>query len=472
MAAGRPAPPRPRPAARRAAASSRSRSEDAAPRLHQKHLVVIGGGAGGLYGGIEAARRSRELAAGADPPLRVTVLEKNREALRSVLISGGGRCNVTTGLFTKESASSVVEHYYPRGHRELRGGFFAQHDPEDVMSFFESRGVPLKTEDDGRVFPRSDDAASIAGCLLDEARRLGVEILPASAVRSLARAPGGGFTAAAGALEVSADFVLLATGGSAAGHRMAGELGHTVLPGVPSLFSFKVDAAEELAHLAGVSVASCDARLAVPVGGGAGTAGFSLVRQRGFPLLLTHRGISGPLVLRLSAFGARLLHDAGYVAALEIDLVPGMGAAELQRELLRTKEQNGRKLVGSFAPRALRLPRRLWVHVARRAGVAEPTRWGAVSNRSISGVAERLKAFRLKVSGRGPPGEEFVTAGGVDLGEIDLRTMQSRLCEGLFFAGEVVDVDGVTGGLNFQNAWTGGHRAGRSIAESAHSAID
>ena len=415
-----------------------------------QHLVVVGGGAGGIYASIEAARHSLELSAGDGRALRVTVLEKNREALRSVLASGGGRCNVTTGLFSKENASSMVEQFYPRGYRELRWGFFQAHCPIDVMSFFESRGVPLKTERDGRVFPRSDSAASISNALLSEARRNDVDIVQSSTVKSLSKSANGTFkvkvTGNSSFSDIDADFVLLATGGSNTGYRMASSLGHEVLPGVPSLFSFRVDAADDLIQLAGVSIASCDAKLVVPPVAGGGADEFTLIKQKGFPLLVTHRGISGPLILRMSSWGARALHDANYVAALELDTVPEMSGVELQEYLVRTKEQNKRKFMASFAPRELKIPKRFWAHVLKRAAgiTGESTRWAEVSNKNhVRSISNLLKAYRLKVIGRGPPGDEFVTAGGVALREIDLKTMESKVAPGLYFAGEVTDVDGV-----------------------------
>ncbi|WMT58855.1 NAD(P)/FAD-dependent oxidoreductase [Truepera radiovictrix] len=399
--------------------------------------LVIGGGAAGVFGALALAE--------ARPGARVVVLERAREALGKVRISGGGRCNVTHHLFDP----ALLAQGYPRGAKALRGPL-SRFGPRETVAWFAARGVALKTEPDGRMFPVTDRSQTIVACLLEAARNAGVEVRTQTAVTAVAQAPGGFRVTLKGGEGIHSPLLLLATGSSPQGHRWAEALGHTVVPPVPSLFTFNVTD-PHLAPLAGVSVPDARVRLE-------GTK----LEQRG-PLLLTHWGFSGPAVLKLSAWGARELHARGYQVALRVAWVPEH--PEALRERLRAfKADAPRKLVRAHTP--LPLPARLWAALTARAGVEETRRWAELSNRDLGRLADELGAGRFWVTGKGVFKEEFVTCGGVALGEVDFKTMASRRVPGLYLAGEVLDIDGVTGGFNFQNAWTTGYLAGRAMAEA------
>lgn len=403
-----------------------------------RRLVVVGGGAAGFF----AAIRAREQ----DPELRVDILEASSRPLAKVAISGGGRCNVTHACF---DVTRLVG-FYPRGYRALRG-VFGRFGPQDTVAWFQARGVPLVAEDDGRMFPATHDARTIVDCLVDAAREAGAALHLGQGVRACERGEGG-FRVRTRATTWEADYVLLATGSSPQGHACATSLGHALVEPVPSLFTFEVRDAR-LEGLAGVSLPRVVGRLS--------TGNGPSVQQEG-ALLVTHWGLSGPLVLRLSAWGARDLHESGYRADLRLDLAPDMPQERLRETLLRQKASTPRRQVGHEVP--LPLPRRLWQALVEAEGILVTATWGQVPQAALNRLAERLKQAIFRVEGKGPFKEEFVTAGGVPLGEVDLRTMQSRVCPGLYLAGEILDVDALTGGFNFQHAWSSGWIAGDAVA--------
>ncbi len=410
--------------------------------MHQRHIAVVGGGAAGFFGAIAAAE--------ADPAARVTLYEATSHLLAKVKISGGGRCNVTHACFEPRD----LARRYPRGGRELTGAF-SRFQPRDTIAWFEARGVALKTEEDGRMFPVTDDSQTIVDCLLGAARKAGVVIRTQCGVKSAVRAAAGGFELALTSGEtVTVDRLLLATGGnrSNAGLEMARALGHTIEPPVPSLFTFHVDD-PRLKDLAGVSVE--DAATAV-----AGTP----LKERG-PLLVTHWGLSGPAVLKLSAWGARLLAERDYRFALRVNWAPRFNAETARAELERARAAEPRKQVTTFCP--LGVPLRLWERLVVAAGLAPTVPWTGVGNAALRALAAQVTDAEFAVSGKSLFKDEFVTCGGVRLGEVDFKTMESRLVPGLHFAGEVLDVDGITGGFNFQAAWTTGWHAGRAMAARA-----
>lgn len=399
---------------------------------------MVGGGAAGFF----AALRARELA----PDRPVTILESAARTLGKVRISGGGRCNVTHACF---EVARLVEHY-PRGGRALRG-ILERFGPADTVRWFEERGVALKTEADGRMFPVTDSSETIAGCLEAEARRLGVRVLTRTAARDVTAADGR-FTVEVPDGTLTAERLLLATGGSAKGFAWAAGMGHQVVPGVPSLFTFNLRD-PRLEGLMGLSVARARGRVEVP--------GHPPVTAEG-PLLVTHWGLSGPLVLRLSAWGARALHDCGYRADLLLDLLPDLAQDGVRSALLGAKSRSPRKQAANECP--FDLPRRLWARLLEAEGVAPDTVWGEVPHKPLNRLSETLKRWRLEIRGKGVFKEEFVTAGGVPLAEVDGKRMESRRTPGLFLAGEILDVDGLTGGFNFQNAWATGWIAGTALA--------
>lgn len=405
--------------------------------------MVLGGGAAGFFAAIRAA----ELA----PDARVILLEATSTPLQKVRISGGGRCNVTHHQFDP----AILVTKYPRGAKELRGPL-SKFGPRDTMQWFESRGVALKTEADGRVFPTTDDSETICQALLQEATKRGVEVRTGvtltAATKELRLTLRGGETLDAAAL-------CIASGSNPKGLGLAAALGHTVIPGVPSLFSFEVKD-ERIEGLAGVSVENVRAKAIV---------GSETFEQEG-PLLVTHWGFSAHAVLRLSAWGARAFHDAGYRAKLVVDFVPAAKEDVLRAQADALRRDRARGTLGAH-PLTHAVPRRLWEALLVAAGGDPELRWADVPNRGIQGLLDQLKRATFEVTGKGPFKEEFVTAGGVARGEVDWRTMESKLVPGLFIVGEALDVDALTGGFNLQNAWSTGWLAGGGMAARVRSPL-
>lgn len=420
----------------RGGVSERVRDKDAKPE--RVDALVIGGGAAGVFGAVALAE--------ARPGARVVVLERARDALGKVRISGGGRCNVTHHLYDP----ALLVHHYPRGAKALRGPL-SRFGPRETVAWFAARGVALKAEPDGRMFPVTDRSETIVACLLEAARRAGVEVRTQSAVTSIEHTPEGFTVALKGGRGILSPYLLLATGSSPQAYAWLEALGHTVEPPVPSLFTFNV-ADPHLAPLAGISVPDARVRLE-------GTK----LEQRG-PLLVTHWGVSGPAVLKLSAWGARELHAHDYRMTLLISWTPDLHPERLRERLHAFKADEPRKRVHAHGPFAL--PGRLWAALVGRAGIGADKRWADLSKRELSSLADELGAGRFEITGKGVFKEEFVTCGGVALSEVNFTTMASRRVPGLYVAGEVLDVDGVTGGFNFQSAWATGYLAGRAMADA------
>jgi predicted Rossmann fold flavoprotein len=407
--------------------------------MSSRRVVVAGGGAAGCFGAITCAQAAREV--------KVTLLEKGPQFLSKVRISGGGRCNVTHACFQAREFAA----HYPRGEQALIGSFkFFQ--AKDTVRWFESRGVALKTEEDGRMFPTTDSSQTIIGCLLGEAKAAGVKLVLNRGVESVAKRPEGRFELKLSDGEtLDCDHLLLATGGCRvpALGQLAVSLGHTLEPPVPSLFTFHLET-PWVRDLAGISVEGVE--VSVP-----GTG----LRERG-ALLLTHWGLSGPVILRLSAWGARELHGMNYRFPLQLNWLPHLGTEALAAELESRREaQAGRLVVNTpIAP----LTARLWDRLARAAGIPGDLRWAGLSRAGRHHLVQQLLRTEWQVTGKSLNKDEFVTCGGVRLSEVDFRTMESRICPGLHLAGELLDIDGVTGGFNFQAAWTTGWLAGQALA--------
>ena len=408
-------------------------------------VVVLGGGAAGFFGAIACAE--------ANPKAQVVLLEKTGKLLGKVRISGGGRCNVTHAC---DTATQLVAHY-PRGSKQLKAAF-QQFGVPETIAWFARRGVALKSEADGRMFPTTDSSETIARALEDAARQAGVRIHTNTSVEEISPLPAGGFAlrlSGAGTAQLggtlTAGRVLVATGGNpkSANYDWLRQLGHTIAEPVPSLFTFNVPNSP-LAELMGVSVPL--ARVVL--------AGEKL--QYEGPLLVTHWGVSGPAVLKLSAWGARRLSDLGYVGTALINWVPSFTDETLRPWLQQFRQESGKKTVLSHPQ--FGLPQRLWRNLAEQAGIGGETRWSDLPAKAQNRLLELLLRTPLAVRGKTTYKEEFVTCGGVSLNEVDLKTLQSRRTPGLFFAGEVLDIDGITGGFNFQAAWTTGFLAGRAMA--------
>ncbi|MBI5769717.1 MAG: NAD(P)/FAD-dependent oxidoreductase [Verrucomicrobia bacterium] len=405
-----------------------------------RRVVVIGGGAAGFFAAIAAAEAL-------GPRGTVTIYEATAHPLAKVRVSGGGRCNLTHACF--EPRELVKK--YPRGGRELLGAFH-RWQPRDTIAWFAERGVETKTEEDGRMFPVTDDSATIVECLRRAAEQAGVRLVTSLGVRAVERAGTDFWLTLTDGSNVRCERLLVATGGNraSAGFAIAEKLGHTIEPLVPSLFTFHIDDAR-LIGLSGVAVENA----AVNVRG-------TKLREGG-PLLITHWGLSGPAVLKLSAWGARELAAANYEFPLLVNWTGGHTRDSLVRELTTVREKNPKKQITTWSP--LPLPQRLWERLVTAAGVAATTPWAQVGNAALNTLATQFTAAEFKVVGKSLFKDEFVTCGGVRLSEVDFRTMESRMCPGLYFAGEVLDLDGVTGGFNFQAAWTTGHLAGEAMAE-------
>jgi len=403
-------------------------------------VVVIGGGAAGFFGAIACAKSPSQI--------QVTLLEATHQLLTKVRISGGGRCNVTHGCF---DPGDLIQHY-PRGGKALLGAF-NRFQARDTVDWFATHGVKLKTEADGRMFPTTDDSATIVDCLIKTAKYAGVEIRTGAAVVSVLRQTTGFDISLKSGEVLKCDRLLLATGSSQLGYRIAKQLGHQIEPPIPSLFTFNV-LDEQLKNLAGVSVDSARLRLSVP--------GKTHLEQTG-PLLITHWGLSGPAVLKLSAWGARVLHDCHYQATLLINWLPQLNSEALRQKLLLVKSEWSRKAISTNCPTDL--PRRLWQYVVLRVGIGAEDRWSGLSNKSLNQLVQELTQGCYLIKGKGVFKEEFVTCGGVSLKEINFKTMESRCCPGFYFAGEILDIDGVTGGFNFQSAWTTAWLAGQALGK-------
>ncbi len=386
-------------------------------------FVIVGGGAAGMF----AAIRCKEI----HPSAQVIVLEKTNQLLAKVRISGGGRCNVTHHCFDPNQLAKN----YPRGSKELIGPFHT-FQAKDTVTWFEERGVKLKAEEDGRMFPITDSSETIINCLFKAAHLAGVEIRKQQAIQSIHH-QNGQFLIALKNETILADKLLLATGSSPWGHQIARQFGHKIIDPVPSLFTFNVPTSP-LLDLAGIAVPDVIVELEE-----------ARLRQRG-PLLLTHWGFSGPAVLKLSAWAARELHHSNYKAHIIIRWLASSTQEEIYQRLLEQKQAH------PLQPLPALLPRNLWTKILSQIPIDPTTPTGKLSHKSLSQLSAKLHADRYPLDGKTTYKQEFVTAGGVDLKEIDCKTIQSKIVPNLFFAGEILNIDGITGGFNFQNAWTTG----------------
>ncbi len=394
--------------------------------------VIIGGGAAGIF----AAIRCKQV----NPSSSVILLEKTNQLLAKVRISGGGRCNVTHACFDPDQLAQN----YPRGSKELIGPFHV-FQPKDTVAWFEERGVALKAESDGRMFPTTDSSDTIIQCLMDAAALAGVEIQKQQRLLSVQKT-GNQFLIQMEERQIMADQILLATGSSSSGYSIAKDFGHEIVEPVPSLFTFNVPTSP-LLDLAGISVPDAIVTLKD-----------TSFRQRG-PLLLTHWGFSGPAVLKLSAWAARKLHDLDYKTTLLINWTASPNQEILYQSLLQRKAEHPLQAIPAF------LPSNLLFRLLKSLHIDPATPLGKLANKQLAQIAAKLHADAYAIEGKTTYKQEFVTAGGVDLKGIDFKTMQSRKTAGLYFAGEILNIDGITGGFNFQNAWTTGWIAGTAMGK-------
>ncbi|MFT3903945.1 MAG: NAD(P)/FAD-dependent oxidoreductase [Niabella sp.] len=404
-----------------------------------KTIAIIGGGAAGFFCAVNAARLN--------PSLRVLILEKSGKLLSKVKVSGGGRCNVTHACFDIEELAQR----YPRGKNFVRKAFHRFYT-KDTIEWFEKRGVKLKTEADGRMFPVTDNSQTIMNCLFDEAARYGVEIRLHAAVTAIEHTSNSFELTIQNGEKLRADNVCIASGGFPKENMFdwMKQMGHSIAAPVPSLFTFNLPN-HDITTLMGVSVPDATVKI----------AGTKLVQQG--PLLITHWGLSGPCVLKLSAWGARELASKNWHFTALIQWLSAYNETALRDAFAAFRLSLKGQKVHHKNP--FGLPQRLWGYLLDTADVREETRWADLPAKQQNLLIKNLSAFECEVKGKTTFKEEFVTAGGINLSEIDAHTMMSRKVPGLYFAGEVMDVDGITGGFNFQNAWTTGFIAATEMAK-------
>tara|TARA_B100000579_G_scaffold11325_1_gene8356 strand:- start:1208 stop:2425 length:1218 start_codon:yes stop_codon:yes gene_type:complete len=399
-------------------------------------LVIIGGGASGFMGAITAISNGLR---------SVVILEGTSKVLGKVRISGGGRCNLTNSC----SEISNLVNNYPRGEKQLIG-LFNRFSTTEAFEWFEKKGLSLKVEKDGRVFPSSDSSEDVINCLTTAAKKSGVKVFTNNHVKKISKINEGFHLLVQGNKSFETKNILICTGGHPSGLRLAKSLGHTIIQPVPSLFSFSTSE-NSLKSCSGITL---DVQINL-------TVNKRRYSERG-SILITHKGFSGPVILRLSAFSARDFHAKKYNGELRINWLC-MNESDARLKLDLYKLENGKKLVFNNKPFD-KLPRSLWKAFLLSLNICNQLKWADISKYERESLLKCLLMKTYLINSRGPFGEEFVTAGGVSLKEINFKTMESKLCKGLFFAGEVLDIDGVTGGFNFQHCWTSGWIAGNSLS--------
>ncbi len=398
-------------------------------------ILIIGGGAAGFFTAINCAEKN--------PTLKIAILERGKSVLEKVRISGGGRCNVTHACFVP---NDLVKNY-PRGERELKGPFH-QFCSGDTIEWFEKHGVELKIEDDGRMFPVSDSSQTIIDCFHAAVKKHKIDVLTNHSVQELYKAE------THWKISTTQDVflcekIVVTTGSNPKMWELLQNLGHTLIEPVPSLFTFNIKD-PRIKDLMGLStVASVKVKK-------------SKLEAAG-PLLITHWGMSGPGILRLSAWGARELAEKKYQFAIQVNWLHESTFEEALDSLKEIKEDHAKKLVSKYAH--FELPKRLWENLVKAAGISEDTKWADMSKKQLNTLSEQLTNGEFHVNGKSTFKEEFVTAGGIDLKEVNFKTMESKILPNVYFAGEILNIDAITGGFNFQNAWTGGFIVAENISK-------
>lgn len=405
--------------------------------MKQADVIIIGGGAAGFFTAINAAEKT--------PHLKIAILERGKEVLTKVKISGGGRCNVTHAEFLPKELTQN----YPRGEKELLGPFHT-FMTGDTIEWFEKRGVELKIEEDGRMFPTSNSSQTIIDCFLSETKRLGVEVLLSQPVKEIQKNEGR-YILTTSTDTFSAEKIVVTTGSNPKIWKLLKDLGHSTVPAVPSLFTFNIKDSR-IADLPGLST---NASVKVLDKNG------KTVLESDGPLLITHWGMSGPAILKLSAWGARILDPLKYNFTIEVNWLNTLTEEDVLDSLKNLKILQGKQTIYKYAQ--FELPKRLWQSIVKAAGIAETLTWAEATRENFQNLANQLIAAIFEVNGKSTFKEEFVTAGGVDLKEVNFKTFESRVCKNLFFAGEVLDIDAITGGFNFQNAWTSGYIVSQNL---------
>lgn len=399
--------------------------------MNQKQIIVLGGGAAGFFAAINCAQLHKDC--------HVSIIEKSSKLLSKVRISGGGRCNVANACFD----NALLVKNYPRGEKELRN-VFSRFSTKDTISWFTQRGVELKTEPDGRIFPVTDNSETVVNSLLMEAIKAGVTINTNVEITEIVKNDNSTFTLTTNTGDVfECAQLIIATGGNsnASAYDWLKKFGHTILKPVPSLFTFNIPG-NSITQLMGISVSHIKIRISD-----------TKLETEG-PLLITHWGMSGPAVLKASSLGARILNDLNYNFRFIINWLPLHSEEEIRKEFLNQRLNNPSRGLLNNCP--FELPKRLWNYFLTKAGIGENIRWADLLKKNSNALIYILSKDEYQVQGKTTFKEEFVTCGGVSLKEINFSTMESKLVPNLYFAGEVMDIDGLTGGFNFQNAWSSG----------------
>lgn len=397
-------------------------------------IIIVGGGAAGFFTAINIVEKN--------PKIKVAILERGAEVLQKVRISGGGRCNVTHACF---EPNELVK-FYPRGEKELRGPFH-QFCSGDTIEWFEEHGVELKIEEDGRMFPVSNSSQTIIDCFLKATKKLGISVLTGQSVQSIFKKEN------LWKIETQnenylTEKLIMATGSNPKIWEMLQQQGHAIVSPVPSLFTFNIKDSR-IKELPGVSALATvkvkDTKLT--------STG---------PLLITHWGMSGPAILKLSAWGARILHEKNYQFTIFVNWLNDIDTDDAAQLLKDLKQEHAKKTISKKSP--FELTNRLWESLVLASGISAEAKWADLSKNQIQNVAKQLTNASFQVNGKSTFKEEFVTAGGIDLKEINFKTMESKIRENLYFAGEIVNIDAITGGFNFQNAWTSGFILANAIS--------
>jgi predicted Rossmann fold flavoprotein len=412
--------------------------------LKQADVIIIGGGAAGFFTAINAAEKN--------PELKIVILERGKEVLTKVKVSGGGRCNVTHAEFLPKELTQN----YPRGEKELLGPFHT-FMTGDTIEWFEKREVELKIEEDGRMFPVSDSSQTIIDCFLSETKRLGIEVLLSQSVKEVQKELDQ-FILNTTSEAFSAEKIVVATGSNPKIWKLLEKLGHTIIPPVPSLFTFNIKD-QRILDLPGIST-TASVKVLVP-------KGVPPLEVAELPLLITHWGMSGPAILKLSAWGARILEPLKYNFNIEVNWLNTLSEEDVLDALKKLKTSQGKQTIFKYAQ--FELPKRLWQSLVKATGIDERLTWAEATRENLQNIANQLTAGIFEVTGKSTFKEEFVTAGGVDLKEINFKTFESRVCKNLFYAGEVLNIDAITGGFNFQSAWTGGFIVSQNLSSPSPS---
>ncbi len=404
--------------------------------VQQREVLIIGGGAAGFFTAINLAELN--------PKLNIRILERGKEVLTKVKISGGGRCNVTHAEFIPKELSKN----YPRGEKELLGPFH-QFMTGDTIAWFDERGIELKTEEDGRMFPISDSSETIIDCFLAETERLGVKVKTGHSVQNIQKEEKNWLVKTSKG-DFAAEEIVIATGSNPKIWKLLKQLGHQIVQPVPSLFTFNIQD-HRIKDLAGIStfahIKILDEKL-----------------ESDGPLLITHWGLSGPGILKLSAWGARILEARNYHFKIQVNWLGYETSEEVIDQLKKLKIEFAKQQLTTHAQ--FNLPKRLWLSLLNATKIPETQKWAELSKKQMLQLARELTECQLTVNGKSTFKEEFVTAGGVDLKEVNFKTFESKIQPRLYLAGEVLNIDAITGGFNFQNAWTGGFLAAQAIAKS------